>query len=197
MLGALLFCPQPRGALLLGSGGGTIDRFIAAHLPRLPLTSVEANPAMIELTRRYFFLPNDWPVICDRAAAQLARHATPCDLLLCDLFDDDHHPNELFDARVYRDAARLLGPNGVLVINLLPNEQALRTILTLLRQHLPWVVLLEFPDQRNIVVYASHAAPPDDEQLRQRAHDANARWQLDLRSRVGQLLRLPRAPLAG
>src|SRR5713101_5446147 len=57
---AVAIVPQPRTALLLGLGGGTMMRFLSAYFPDCALTIVEHDPAVLTLARKYFFV--DHPV---------------------------------------------------------------------------------------------------------------------------------------
>jgi spermidine synthase len=58
-LAALAFLDRPaRNLLLVGLGGGTIVSFLARHLPELEQQSVEIDPLVVQLARKYFALPD-------------------------------------------------------------------------------------------------------------------------------------------
>ncbi len=57
MLAALLLNPEPRRVLLMGLGGGSLVRFLLAHYPQLSLHALELRPAVAEVARDWFGLP--------------------------------------------------------------------------------------------------------------------------------------------
>ena len=54
MMTCLLFGAEPRTALLLGLGGGSLPKFLRRHFPGCQLDVVELRPMVVELARRYF-----------------------------------------------------------------------------------------------------------------------------------------------
>ena len=59
MLLGLIFCPEPKSALHLGLGGGSIPRWLHIRFPGLQQTVIEQNASVIEAAQRYFEFPVD------------------------------------------------------------------------------------------------------------------------------------------
>ena len=59
MLLGLTFCPEPKSALHLGLGGGSIPRWLHLCFPSLQQTVIEQNASVIEAAQRYFEFPDD------------------------------------------------------------------------------------------------------------------------------------------
>jgi len=193
MLAAFLFCEKPENILNLGFGGGAFERFLTAKLPELEITSVESNQEVIRLAKEYFCLPAHCQLINDYAERYLAHTQEQCDIILCDIFAGEKHPDCLYDTNFYADAFRWLKDDGVLVINLLPlSEKELIEILLPIRNHFDWVLLLETPNHANIILFALYSEPPTISRLETRASELVKVLDIDLTNVPNQLKILPR-----
>ncbi|MBU1192467.1 MAG: hypothetical protein KKA36_09780 [Gammaproteobacteria bacterium] len=192
MLMGLPVSTSPAPVLNLGTGTGAIERFLNSRLPALELVSVDSNPSMIELARDYFYLPRDWPVQLQTAADYLQHSQQTFGLILADLFAGDNHAPCLFDADFYRLVAQHLTESGVLSLNLCPRtEDEIVSILVVLRQSLPWVMLVKVPDHGNMVLLAGRQPSPTATELAQRAGQLSHSLQLDFDALLNQIERLP------
>lgn len=196
MLAALLFQPRPRKLLNLGFGGGTFERFFRAHYPRLALTSVESNATVIQLAKRFFRIPGDYPVINEPAENFLATDHSRYHIIFCDIFDAHYHPHCLFDHRFYLQALQRLTTDGVFVINLLPaSESELLEILQALRQHFSWTLQLEIPDHRNIVLFGFRQSLPGIAELENMAAAILENTGVDLTALASRFKHFPMQPM--
>src|SRR5258706_15525308 len=59
MMAALLLFPQPRSVLMIGLGAGSLAKFLYYHFAGVRITVVEIDPAVVDVARNYFFLPDD------------------------------------------------------------------------------------------------------------------------------------------
>jgi spermidine synthase len=121
MMAALLFCPEPANALMLGLGGGSLARFMIRHWPELRLLALEREPAAVALARHYFRLPAPGGRVEIRLADASGLPAAGrgrFDVLLVDLFDDGGLPDFALGPSLYRDAHSMLAPGGVMAVNL-------------------------------------------------------------------------------
>ncbi|RMG29137.1 MAG: methyltransferase domain-containing protein [Gammaproteobacteria bacterium] len=114
--------PDPRRArcLVLGVGGGAVLRLLARHAGTPALTGVELDPVHLQVARRFFGVEAARLVRAD--ARDYVRTARPgrWDLVVDDLFAGhagDPVRSVRADAGWCRALARLLGPEGVLVMN--------------------------------------------------------------------------------
>jgi hypothetical protein len=192
MLCALLLRKQPVAVLNLGFGVGSFERYFHQHLPNTYMESVDTNSALVDLSRQWFRIPHEWPVIIAEAHVHLARSRRTFDLLLCDIFANEAHPPCLFEADFYASAAQRLCFDGVLAINLSPesNDELLR-ILVALRESFVNVMLAKLSDHGNVVLLASRETFPDTAELRLRAQQQRGTPGLHLLDDINQFTVLP------
>ena len=57
MMGFLLFHPQPRAALMIGLGGGSLAKFFHRYLRKTRVRVVELDPRIVSAARSQFALP--------------------------------------------------------------------------------------------------------------------------------------------
>ena len=160
MLLALAYKPSPKRLLNLGAGCGSFERFLLKHYPDLMITSVESNSEMIKIAKKYFHLAAEHPVINESADILIKTTELQYDIIFCDLHDGKKHPGYLSDPDFYNDIYKRLNDKGVLVMNLiLENDQALLDILLPLRSLFKWQNLLDFDDYGNILLFAFNSRP--------------------------------------
>jgi spermidine synthase len=137
-------------------------------------------------------VPADWPVVIERAEHFVARSTEGFDVVLCDIFAGEAHPDCLFDSYFYADLAARLGHDGVLALNLSPQEDGeVAAILAALRQSIDWVMLAPIAGHGNVVVLASPAPPPSTDTMAARAAALAASAGLDPSAVLPAFTRLP------
>lgn len=194
MLVGLLFRPNPIRLLNLGAGGNTFERFFHAHLPALSVTSVDADSEVIKLANHYFPAPTGHLVHCQTAEEFLLNSNSRYDIVLCDIFNQQGHPECIGRADFYDKLQHSITTEGVLVLNLLPDtEQQVVEILLEIRIHFPWVQLLNLPDFKNILLFCTKQPAPYPSILRERAVSHSNRWNVDLHALTELLQEIPRA----
>ena len=196
MLAAMLFADHlPQSVLNLGFGTGAFERFFSDRLPAADVVSLDSSPTMVEIARQYFASAPEHPVIIQPADEFLHTNNRAFDLILCDIFHGDRHPDCLSEKDFYTDAARSLGADGVMAINLSPaTEQALLDILLPLRQNFAQVLLVNLGDYGNLVVYAMQHAPVDRQEQATRAARLGSELRLDLHTIPARISVLPDRP---
>ncbi|MBB5202745.1 spermidine synthase [Inhella inkyongensis] len=136
MMGFLLFSAQARRIAMIGLGGGSLVRFMLAHLPEVELKVVENNAEVLEL-RQTFLLPADDERFKVRLAdgAEFVRDPPRhFDALLVDAFDGNGQPEALATRTFYQDCRDTLTDEGVLAVNLCPGFADFEPQLERLRQ---------------------------------------------------------------
>ena len=192
MLAALLFVDRPHAVLNLGSGAGVFERFFHDRLPDTDVVSVDTSRTLVELARQYFAIQHDWPVINRPAEHVLHDNTQRFDLILCDIFQGDRHPDCLTDARFHAGAVNSLAAGGVMAVNLSPaNEQALLDVLLPMRENFKHVLLVNLVDYGNVVVYAMQHPPVDQQEQRKRAQRLGKQLRLELHQIPDRLTVLP------
>ena len=59
MMAFLLFVPEPRSALMIGLGGGSLPKFFYKNLRRTKVRIVELDERVVSVSRAQFALPPD------------------------------------------------------------------------------------------------------------------------------------------
>jgi hypothetical protein len=104
--------------LMLGLGsGGAIPEF-HRRFPRAHITAIEIDPVMVELAHRFGKLKNRFPEVHVGSAADILPTLTGhYDLIVSDMFMSHAVAPDTTDASVQQHIARLLHPQGHLLIN--------------------------------------------------------------------------------
>jgi len=120
MMGFLLFNPDPESIAMIGLGGGSLAKFCYRHLPQARIQVVEINPHVIALRDEFHVPPNDerFTVLRGDGAQFVRLRATRPDVLMVDGFDSHGQPARLSSQRFYDDCAKMLQPDGIMVVNL-------------------------------------------------------------------------------
>jgi len=165
---------QPLTAVHLGAGALTLPRYVEATRPGSRQQVIELEPALWDLVREHLPLPRGAAIrvrIGD-ARAGLARLpgalAGAVDLLVSDVYSGAQTPAHLTTVEFYREAAGLLAPDGVLLVNVSdgPGLAFARRQVATVREVLPEVILLAevqvLKGRRfgNLVIAASAARLP-------------------------------------
>jgi len=176
MMAFLLFHPEPREALMIGLGGGSLAKFFHRRLRKTRLRVVELDPRIVGTARAHFALPPDdarLAVEIGDGAQALAPEC--CDLLLVDAYHDEEHVPKLASAEFYDAAWLALAARGALVINFMDDDRNFdRTLRRLERAFGGAVLAMPALYDPNIIVLAFKGLP------------SSVEWDA-LRLRAGQL----------
>jgi spermidine synthase len=110
---AFTLAGNPKSALLLGLGGGSMARYVRDTWPGCAITIVERSTEVIDLARRWFGV--DEEIVKADADAFLRKTRRHWDVILVDLYDAGgvvSPPKHFWE----RCAARL-APDGVIAVN--------------------------------------------------------------------------------
>jgi len=116
----LLFHPEPREALMIGLGGGSLAKFFLKHLRKTRLRAVELDARIVAAARDHFALPKDFEVEIGDGVEALAPEC--CDLLVVDAFEDELHVPRLASSEFYDGAFLALTEPGALVVNFMDDD---------------------------------------------------------------------------
>lgn len=167
---------QPLTAIHLGAGALTIPRYVEATRPGSRQQVVELEPALWDLVREHLPLPRgaqirvrigDAREVLGRLPAGLVGAA---DLVVSDVYSGAQTPAHLTTVEFFTEAARLLAPDGVLLVNVADGAGlafARREVATVqaVLEHV--IVLAEVQTLKgrrfgNLVIAASRAPLPTD-----------------------------------
>ena len=165
---------QPLTAVHLGAGALTLPRYVEATRPGSRQQVIELEPALWDLVRENLPLPRGAAIRVRIGDARAGLGRLPAglrgavDLLVSDVYSGAQTPAHLTTVEFYQDAASLLAPDGVLLVNVSdgPGLAFARRQVATVREVLPEVIVLAevqvLKGRRfgNLVVAASAAPLP-------------------------------------
>jgi spermidine synthase len=161
MMTFLLFHPDPRRALMIGLGGGSLAKFFYRKLRGTSIRVVELDADVVAAARQHFALPPDdarFSVEIGDGAEALAPEC--CDVLVLDAFEDELHVPRLASQEFYDGAFLALTEPGALVVNFMNDDPKFDATLRRLERAFGGAVLA-MPSQYdpNILVFALKGVP--------------------------------------
>src|SRR5258706_15812024 len=123
MMAFLLFHPQPRAALMIGLGGGSLPKFFHKNLRKTAVRVVELDPRVVAAARTQFALPPDdarLEVTIGDGVDALSPEC--CDVLVVGAYADEAHGPKFASAEFYDAAFLALGEEGALVVNFMDDD---------------------------------------------------------------------------
>ena len=121
MLSGLLFTRDPRSALVLGLGGGSLPRFLMHVFPTCRIDVVERRPKVVQVAHDHFHLARSPRLrlhVCDAEVFLREDPGRTYDLVLVDLHDPKGTAPLVSEAGFVASCARRLAARGVLATNL-------------------------------------------------------------------------------
>lgn len=112
---------SPRSILILGIAGGTVIDLLSDRYPRAKIVGVDIDQTMIDIGKKYFGLDaiSNLRCICADAKEFVKQTNSRFDVVVIDLFIGPDVPDFVLKLNFQRKIRRLLGNNGILVINYL------------------------------------------------------------------------------
>lgn len=122
MMTAMIAHPNAKRALIIGLGGGVITRAVRDVAPDISVDTVELDPAVVDVAKRYFGFREDPQVkayVNDGRVfiRQQNRKKAHYDIVMIDACDNDFVPEHLLTEEFMREIQTLLNPGGVVVAN--------------------------------------------------------------------------------
>lgn len=182
--------PKLKKVLVIGLGGGTITKRYWRDYPGVKVDSVEIDPVVVDVARRYFGLPEDDRLrtfaVDGRRYLQTTKDTY--DVIVMDAYYDDSLPFHLTTQEFFREAKAHLNPGGVIAYNVIspvegPDSQLYRSLHRTISG--VWSHVWTFPiglgdgggaaQNRNVIVMATDTDVPKAELLRRIAGRVNGR----------------------
>jgi spermidine synthase len=179
MMAFLLFLPEPREALMIGLGGGSLAKFFHRRLKATRVRVVELDERIVAVSRAQFSLPPDdarLSVEVGDGAQALAPEC--CDVLVVDAYHDEEHVQELASAEFYDAAFLALEERGAMAVNFMDDDPRFDRYMRRLESSFGGAVLaMRALYDPNIAVFALKGAPARMEwrALRERAQTLEAK----------------------
>jgi len=185
----LLFKDQPGSVLMVGVGGGILNKYLLDQFPECHIRAVELRKGIINIARRFFAMPLDprLKIKIGDGASYIKQHSQgqsgQHDLIMVDAFDEEGMADTMQGSVFFAACRDLLTDNGLLVINLWATN-------TDLFKQLSWEISLSFdgkvlflPVRRRGNVIAFAFADGVDKfsmkELRARAKQLDEQYQLE------------------
>jgi len=179
MMAFLLFHPQPRSALMIGLGGGSLAKFFHKNFKRTSIRVVELDPRVLVAARQQFHVPPD----DERFRVEIgdgvhALYPECCDTLIVDAFEDELHVPQLASREFYDGAFLALAEPGALVVNFMNDDPKFdATLQRLERAFGGAVIVMPALYDPNILVFALKGVERSVEwaRLRERAEQLESK----------------------
>lgn len=122
VMAGLIINPQPERILVVGLGGGTLPKTLNQIVPDAHIDSVEIDPAVIDVARRFFdFEESENVKVIARDGRvfvkQAIRFNREYDFILLDAFNGDYIPEHLMTKEWLEEVKSILSDGGVLMAN--------------------------------------------------------------------------------
>ena len=116
---ALAVKPDATRTLAIGLGGGSVVKRMWRDYPDMPIDAVELDPAVLQVAKRYFALPEDERIRVTIGDGRrfLEKSDDSWDIILVDAYDDYEVPPRLVTEEFMLLAHRHLTDGGVMAYN--------------------------------------------------------------------------------
>jgi len=117
---AFVFVENPRSALVIGLGGGTIPSFLRKRFPQMRIDAVDIDPGVVEVAKSHFGFREDERMRAHVEDGRRFVETTPerYDLIFLDGFGTDSVPPHLTTREFLASVQRILTPEGAVIGNL-------------------------------------------------------------------------------
>ncbi|MBR0799236.1 fused MFS/spermidine synthase [Bradyrhizobium jicamae] len=140
MTAALMYAGKVNSILEIGSGGGRIAWYLHRSLPNARVTSIELDPAVLALSRKYFGIRDEQNFDLEARDGRvfLSQSKDKYDIILIDAYRGPFVPFHLMTREFYQIVKDHLADGGVVAQNVDPNtmlfDSAVKTIGAVLPQ---------------------------------------------------------------
>lgn len=177
MFVAMLFQPDAARVLHIGLGGGFMPSVFARHLPAIHVDTVEIDPLVITVAKKYFGLePDDRLTVTQADGREYIEKSTAhYDQIWVDAFDESYVPPQLTTRQFLEAAKARLTTHGVLVENLHYSHPLFPSQVLTARAVFKHVWLFEGVDCENAVLVAADDPAVTIHELPEQAKRFNGR----------------------
>lgn len=113
--------PEANRALVLGLGGGAVTKRFWHDFPKMRVDSVEVDPVVVDVARRYFSLPESerLRVFTGDARRFVQTSHDTYDIVIMDAYYADALPFHLTTQEFFRETKARMAPKGVMAYNVI------------------------------------------------------------------------------
>jgi spermidine synthase len=178
MTASLMYAKDPRAILEIGFGGGRTAWYLHRFLPKVAITSVELDPAVLDLAKKYFGIKEEpnFQVVNRDGRLFLSESKNKYDIILIDAYRGPFVPFHLLTKEFYQIVKDHLAEGGVVAQNVEPStmlfDSAVKTIASVFPE------LDFYRADGNIVTVAYDGPARSGEDLAATARDRDAAFGL-------------------
>jgi spermidine synthase len=158
MTAALMYAKNVHSILEIGSGGGRIAWYLHRFLPDVRVTSVELDPTVLELSRKYFGVKDEPNFTLEARDGRLflSQSKDRYDIILIDAYRGPFVPFHLLTREFYQIVKDHLAEGGVVMQNIDPDTMLFDSAVKTIGAVLPQIELYKSDDKSddNIVTVA-------------------------------------------
>ncbi len=124
MMGVLPIMEKPTRGLILGHGGGSLAKWLAAYWPDLELDVVEMDPSVVNAAAQYFDYtpPANHHVVVQDARTFLRNNPTRYDVVWVDVFARHLIPFHVTTQEFFQELRAHVNPDGAIAVNLASSD---------------------------------------------------------------------------
>ena len=168
---ALAYADKLDSIAEIGFGGGRTAWYLHTHLPDVPLTSVELDPDVIELAKKYFGIREEKNFTIESKDGRLflVRGRETYDVIYFDAYRGPFVPFHLLTTEFYETAKERLAPGGVVAQNIHTSTMLFEAAVRTMGAVFDNIDLYAIPGTNNVVAVAYDGPPKAQDELMERA----------------------------
>ena len=178
MTASLMYAKNINAILEIGFGGGRTSWYLHRFLPQVPVTSVELDPAVLELSKKYFGIKDEpnFQVINRDGRIFLNDSKTRYDIILIDAYRGPFVPFHLLTKEFYQIVKDHLADGGVVAQNVEPSTMLFDSAAKTIHAVFPQVDF--YVAGGNVVTIAYDGPPRSNDELDSAARQRDAAYNL-------------------
>ena len=159
--------PEAGNILILGMGGGTMASLISRSFPGIDITSVEYDPIMVDVAKKFFnveSIPNHKIIVADALRVVVEPESydmipSGFDVLVVDIFNGEKYPDLGKTGNFISAVKRLVRGGGLVVFNRIytePNQEDVNIFMDNLEGYfsdISYEVVAGYTNSDNIIIF--------------------------------------------
>lgn len=164
MTAGLMYAKNVQSILEIGTGGGRTAWYLHRFLPDVRVTSVELDPAVVELSRKYFGLKDEpnFRVEAQDGRLFLSQSKDKYDVIMIDAYRGPFVPFHLLTKEFYQLVRDHLAEGGVVVQNVASDTMLFDAAMKTIGAVFPQLEFYKSDDNYVTVAYDSPARKAED-----------------------------------
>jgi spermidine synthase len=181
------YASKVNSVLEIGFGGGRIAWYLHRFMPDASITSVELDPAVVELARKYFGIKDEpkFDVVSRDGRIFLASSKERYDLILIDAFRGPYVPFHLMTKEFYQLVKDHLAEGGVVAQNIDPSTMLFDSTVKTTHEVFPNMDFYLSEPNVVMIAYGGAARSLEDLGAAAGARQASLRLRYDIRDMLG------------